>query len=193
MVAGKRLTYLWRSVFIVSFVTRHLVKQAQTRLLGGGMDGGGVRRFLFYQAVSQSRVLLLYIFSLTHFYMDTFPQIIIYSLGNRAIKQNTELAKKYKKIKKTKTKNFRILLFPAKLSPRHDNEFLHIGPSVYICDSKFTFQLWVLIPLEILLKMSKISGIGQKLFRWKKAEKIPKKEWPELVGKVWLRFSLSCS
>ncbi|KAM7433964.1 hypothetical protein ABFA07_015849 [Porites harrisoni] len=31
--------------------------------------------------------------------------------------------------------------------------------------------------------MSKISGIGQKLFRWKKAEKVPKKEWPELVGK----------
>lgn len=99
MVAGKRFTYLWRSVFIVLFVTRHLVKQAQTRLLVGGMDGGGVRRFLFCQAVSQSRVLLLYIFSLPHFYMDTFPQIIIYSLGNRAIKQNTELAKKYKKIK----------------------------------------------------------------------------------------------
>ena len=55
------------------------------------------------------------------------------------------------------------------------------------------FQRWVLIPLEILLKMSKISGIGQKLFRWKKGEKTPKNEWPELVGKVWLRFSLSCS
>ena len=41
--------------------------------------------------------------------------------------------------------------------------------------------------------MSKISGIGQKLFRWKKGEKTPKNEWPELVGKVWLRFSLSCS
>lgn len=90
-------------------------------------------------------------------------------------------------------KNFRILLFPAKLSPRHDNEFLHVGPSVYIFNSKFTFQRWVLIPLEILLKMSKISGIGQKLFRWKKGEKTPKNEWPELVGKVWLRFSLSCS
>ena len=102
MVAGKRFTYLWRSVFIVLSVTRHLVKQEQTRLLVGGMDGGGVRRFLFCQAVSQSRVLLLYIFSLPHFYMDTFPQIIIYSLGNRAIKQNTELEKS---IKKLKTKN----------------------------------------------------------------------------------------
>lgn len=90
-------------------------------------------------------------------------------------------------------KNFRILLVPAKLSPRHDNEFLHIGPSVYIFGSKFTFQRWVLIPLKILLKMSKISGIEQKLFRRKKGEKTPKNEWPELVGKVWLRFSLSCS
>ena len=71
MVSGKRFTYLWRSVFIVPFVTRHLVKQAQTRLLWGG-----VRGFLFCQAVSQSRVLfclLLYIFSLTDFFMDTFP------------------------------------------------------------------------------------------------------------------------
>lgn len=104
MVASKRFTYLWRSVFIVLFVTRHLVKQAKTRLLVGGMDGGGVRRFLFCQAVSQSRVLLLHIFSLPDFFMDTFPQIIIYSLGNRAIKQNTELAKKYKKIKKKNKK-----------------------------------------------------------------------------------------
>ena len=112
MVAGKRFTYLWRSVFIVLSVTRHLVKQEQTRLLVGGMDGGGVRRFLFCQAVSQSRVLLLYIFSLPDFFMDIFSQIIIYSLGNRAIKQNTELAKKYKKIKNKKQKTSGSCYFP---------------------------------------------------------------------------------
>ena len=33
-----------------------------------------------------------------------------------------------------------------------------------------------------------MSLLKQKLFRWKEKEKIPKTEWPELVGKVIRKF-----
>ena len=46
-----------------------------------------------------------------------------------------------------------------------------------------------IISLQEVAAKYKMSIFRQKLFRWKEKEKIPKTEWPELVGKVrwWKR------
>lgn len=44
---------------------------------------------------------------------------------------------------------------------------------------------------EVAAKMSKMSLLRRKIFRLKEKEKIPKIEWPELVGKVTFNFQTS--
>ena len=74
---------------------------------------------------------------------------------------------------------------PAKMWPRYHDEFHHVFTSMfYFIYSFFWGDGFQLVPLEIATKMSKMPHFRQRLFRWKEKEKVPKTEWPELVGKV---------
>lgn len=146
-------------------------------------------------------VSLQYIISLPHYLKfkegrwreSVGVHLVISNVRNWNILENV-LVCLQKTIKKTKTNKQRLNnkenvseeREAGRLHPHSRQNIASMSWRVTIFVFTSIFSVWFGHRFKLVKLSTKMSLLKQKLFKWKEKQKIPKTEWPELVGKVAL-------